>query len=91
MADGVPYRSRYCLPLYPAQVRDRRFRCTRLGRRGLDPEDVRRFLDRVALELAAAQEAAERARRETAQVKDALRRWQSEQARIRNHRALYRW
>ncbi|WBB78791.1 DivIVA domain-containing protein [Micromonospora sp. WMMD882] len=88
--DGVPYRSRHCLPLYPAQVRDRRFRRTRLGRRGLDPEDVRRFLDRVALELAAAQEAADRARRETAHVKDALRRWQSEQARIRNSRALYR-
>lgn len=88
--DGIPYRSRYCLPLHPAQVRNRRFGRTRLGRRGLDPEDVRRFLDRVALELADAQEAAERARRETMQIKDALRRWQSEQTRNRSRYALYR-
>ncbi|MFI6824429.1 DivIVA domain-containing protein [Micromonospora sp. NPDC050187] len=89
-ADGAPYRSRYCVPLLPAQVRDRRFRRTRLGRRGLDPEDVQRFLDRVALELADAQEAAERARRETHRIKDALRRWQSEQARSRDRYALHR-
>ncbi|MFE9186276.1 DivIVA domain-containing protein [Micromonospora haikouensis] len=89
-ADGVPYRSRRCLPLHPAQVRDRRFRRTRFGRRGLDPGDVRRFLDRVALELADAQQAAERARQETAHIKDALRRWQSEQTRIRDRYALHR-
>ncbi|OZV72767.1 cell division protein DivIVA, partial [Micromonospora echinospora] len=29
------------MPLLPVQVRDRRFRRTRFGRRGLDPEDVR--------------------------------------------------
>ncbi|SCF01499.1 DivIVA domain-containing protein [Micromonospora echinospora] len=88
--DGSPYRSRCCVPLLPVQVRDRRFRRTRFGRRGLDPEDVRRFLDRVALELAEAQEAAERARRETVRIKDALRRWQSEQARTRDRYALHR-
>ncbi|WP_416905783.1 DivIVA domain-containing protein [Micromonospora echinospora] len=88
--DGAPYRSRYCVPLLPAQVRGRRFRLTRLGRRGLDPEDVRRFLDRIALEMADAQEAAERAHQETARIKDALRRWQSEQARTRDRYALHR-
>ncbi|MFI6230105.1 DivIVA domain-containing protein [Micromonospora echinospora] len=87
--DGAPYRSRYCVPLLPAQVRDRRFRRTRFGRRGLDPDDVRRFLDRVALELADAQEAAERAHRETVRIKDALRRWQSEQTRTRDRYALH--
>ena len=56
----------------------------------MDPLDVRRFLDRVALELADAQEAAERARRETERVKDALRQWQSEQTRVRDQYALYR-
>lgn len=83
-SDGVPYRSNFCLPLIPAQVRARRFRRTRLGRRGLDPVEVRAFLDRVALDLAYAQEAAERARQETHRIKEALRRWQSEQARIRD-------
>ncbi|MFB9545353.1 DivIVA domain-containing protein [Micromonospora sagamiensis] len=89
-ADGAPYRSRFCVPLLPAQIRDRRFRRARLGRRGLDPDDVQRFLDRVALELADAQQAAERARQETTRIKDALRRWQSEQARTRDRYALYR-
>ncbi|WBB78973.1 DivIVA domain-containing protein [Micromonospora sp. WMMD882] len=88
--DAAPYRSRYCLPLLPAQIRDRRFRLTRLGRRGLDPDDVRRFLDRVALELADAHAAADRATRETVRIKEALRRWQSEQARTRDGYALRR-
>jgi cell division septum initiation protein DivIVA len=50
----------------------------------LTPDEVQAFLDRVAAELAAAHAAAERARGETHRIKDALRRWQSEQARTRD-------
>nr|WP_255609681.1 DivIVA domain-containing protein [Micromonospora sp. PLK6-60] len=77
---GANYRSSAYLPLLPWQVRERRFRRTRLGRRGLDPEEVGRFLDRVAGDLAAVHEALRDSRLETARIKDALRRWQSEQA-----------
>ncbi|MFY1704603.1 MULTISPECIES: DivIVA domain-containing protein [Micromonospora] len=87
---GAVYRSRNCVPLLPTQVRQWRFGRTRFGRRGLDPAEVRRFVDRVAGELAAAQEAAERARGEAYQVKEALRRWQSEQTRWCDRYALYR-
>lgn len=41
------------------------------------------FLDRVAADLAAVYDALTSSRRETDRVKDALRRWQSEQARAR--------
>jgi DivIVA domain-containing protein len=67
-------------------VRDRRFALTRLGQRGLDPVEVREFLDRVAGDLAAAYEALARSRQETARIKDALRRWQSQQAQAVNER-----
>ncbi|GAA2717060.1 DivIVA domain-containing protein [Micromonospora olivasterospora] len=83
-AGGTAYRSASCVPLRPADVRTRRFGRTRLGRRGLDPDEVLTFLDRVAAELADAQRAAERARGETHRIKDALRRWQSEQAQARD-------
>ncbi|WP_027659707.1 DivIVA domain-containing protein [Salinispora fenicalii] len=76
------YRSAAYDPLWPWQVRQRRFRSTRLGRRGLDPQEVGEFLDRVAGDLAAVYDALARSRRETDRVKDALRRWQSEQARV---------
>ena len=87
---ATSYRSAVCPPLHPAQVRARNFRLTRFGRRGLDPADVQRFLDRVALDLARAYDTAEQARHETHRIKDALRRWQSEQARTRNQHALFR-
>lgn len=76
------YRSAAYDPLWPWQVRQRRFRSTRLGRRGLDPQEVGEFLDRVAGDLAAVYDALAHSRRETDRVKDALRRWQSEQARV---------
>ncbi|MGW0436601.1 DivIVA domain-containing protein [Micromonospora sp. NPDC003197] len=79
-ADGASYRSRFCVPLDPGDVRSRRFRRARLGRRGVDPDEVRAFLDRVALELAYAQESAQQARRDSQRIKDALRCWQSAQA-----------
>ncbi|SCL68218.1 DivIVA domain-containing protein [Micromonospora citrea] len=80
------YRSAAYHPLRPWQVRERRFRPTPLGRRGLDPVEVREFLDQVAGDLAIVYDALAQSRRETDRIKDALRRWQSEQTRARNER-----
>ncbi|MCI4062590.1 DivIVA domain-containing protein [Micromonospora sp. R77] len=77
------YRSSSYVPLAPWQVRERRFRPTRLGRRGLDPAEVTEFPDRVADDLTAAYRALGDSRQETARIRDALRRWQSEQAQQR--------
>ncbi|SBT47331.1 DivIVA domain-containing protein [Micromonospora auratinigra] len=84
------YRSSTYTPLSPGQVRGRRFRATRLGRRGLDPAEVTEFLDRVADDLASAYRAPGESRRETARIRDALRRWQSEQAQQRQNAGRYR-
>ncbi|MFI6233928.1 DivIVA domain-containing protein [Micromonospora sp. NPDC050784] len=84
------YRSAAYHPLRPWQVRERGFRPTPLGRRVLDPQEVREFLDRVAGDLAVVYDALAQSRRETDRVKDALRRWQSEQARARNERGYDR-
>ncbi|MEV0327746.1 DivIVA domain-containing protein [Micromonospora echinospora] len=81
------YRSRAYAPLRPWQVRGRRFPSTGFLRRGLDPDEVRRFLDRVADDLAAAHDELYQSREETSRVKDALRRWQTEYATARNERA----
>jgi DivIVA domain-containing protein len=54
-------------------VRERRFPPTRLGRRGLHPDDVYAFLDRVALDMTAPHGALAESRRETARIKLALR------------------
>ncbi|MGN9810225.1 DivIVA domain-containing protein [Micromonospora sp. BQ11] len=78
--DGTTYRSRAYPSLLPWQVREGRFPPTRLGRRGLNPDEVYAFLDRVAVDMAAVYDALAQSRRETAAVKDALRRWQSERA-----------
>ncbi|MEU3453216.1 DivIVA domain-containing protein [Micromonospora sp. NPDC006766] len=73
----------------PWQVRERRFRPSRFGRRGLDPQEVHEFLDRVADDLAAVYDALGTSRQETARIKDALRGWQSEQAQRANAGARY--
>jgi DivIVA domain-containing protein len=86
---GSCYRSSTYVPL-PWQVRERRFRPTRFGRCGLDPAEVTEFLDRVAADLTAAYRALGESRQETARIKDALRRWQSEQARQRVNAGHYR-
>ncbi|SBT44610.1 DivIVA domain-containing protein [Micromonospora narathiwatensis] len=83
---GTTYRSTAYTGLLPWQVRERRFKPVGLGRRGLDPDDVYAFLDRVARDLAAVHAALAGSRRETAAIKDALRRWQSEHARARDAR-----
>ncbi|SCF44480.1 DivIVA domain-containing protein [Micromonospora mirobrigensis] len=84
------YRSAAYHPLRPWQVLDRQILSTRLGRRGLDPREVREFLDRVAGDLAAVYDALAQSRGETDRIKNALRRWQSEQARERNERGYDR-
>ncbi|MEE3918087.1 DivIVA domain-containing protein [Micromonospora sp. BRA006-A] len=84
------YRSSAYRPLRPWQVRERSFRPTPLGRRGLDPQEVREFLDRVAGDLAAVYDALAQSRRETDRIKNAPRRWQSEQAQARNERGYDR-
>ncbi|MEU8262255.1 DivIVA domain-containing protein [Micromonospora sp. NPDC048999] len=77
------YRSATYHPLRPWQVRERRFRPARFGRRGLDPDEVTEFLDRVAGDLAAVYDALARSRREHERIRDALRSWQSEQSEAR--------
>ncbi|MBQ1047082.1 DivIVA domain-containing protein [Micromonospora sp. C51] len=77
------YRSTAYSGLLPWQVRGRRFRRVWLGRRGLAPDDVYAFLDRVAGDLATVQQALAESHRETARVKGALRDWQSARARAR--------
>ncbi|WP_412101352.1 DivIVA domain-containing protein [Micromonospora maris] len=74
------YRSAAYSPLRPWQVRGRQFQTTRRWRRGLDPGEVREFLDRVADDLASVYDALGVSRQETARIKDALRCWQSQQA-----------
>ncbi|WDZ86964.1 DivIVA domain-containing protein [Micromonospora cathayae] len=80
-ARGGLYRSAVCAPLRPTQVRGRSFGTTGFGRRGLDPGEVTDFLDRVAGDLAGLYAALEQAREENARIKDALRQWQTRQAR----------
>ncbi|XTZ15889.1 DivIVA domain-containing protein [Micromonospora echinospora] len=81
------YRSRSYAPLRSWQVRRRRFRSVGLFRRGLDPADVREFLDRVADDLAELYDELNQSREETSRIKEALRRWQSEYAPRVNERA----
>ncbi|MEU7712827.1 DivIVA domain-containing protein [Micromonospora chalcea] len=70
--------------LLPWQVRERRFPPARFGRRGLDPDAVYAYLDRVAGDMASLHAEITRHRQETLRIKVALRRWQSEQARQAN-------
>ncbi|MFC7545887.1 DivIVA domain-containing protein [Plantactinospora sp. GCM10030261] len=59
--------------LHPRHVRNRQFRVTFIGRRGLDPREVRQFLRRVAYELAALNQELGRVVEENARLKRALR------------------
>lgn len=69
--------------LHPRNVRDRQFSTVGFGRRGLDPQEVRHFLHRVALELATLHQDAARLNEENIRIKRALRDWQSAQAQAR--------
>ncbi|RGC66122.1 DivIVA protein [Micromonospora sp. MW-13] len=79
-------RSAAYRPLLPWQVREQRFRPTLLGRRGLDPQEVGEFLDRVAGDLAAVYDALSQSRREVSRIKLALCHLRSERAHTRNER-----
>ncbi|MFG2050895.1 DivIVA domain-containing protein [Micromonospora sp. NPDC048935] len=81
---GATYRSAAYTSLLPWQVRERRFVPTGLGRRGLNPDDVYAFLDRVAVDMAAVYAALAESRLETARLKAGLRRRQADQAGTRN-------
>ncbi|GLY26321.1 DivIVA domain-containing protein [Micromonospora sp. NBRC 101691] len=61
-------------PLRPWQVRAR---CFTTRRHGLDPDEIRAFLHRVADELTVAQTALEAVLDENKRIKDALRDWQT--------------
>ncbi|GAA3770962.1 hypothetical protein GCM10022225_67580 [Plantactinospora mayteni] len=74
---GIPYPATGRPTLMPWQVRERRFRTVGFGRRGLDPTEVREFLERVAGDLAAVQQALAHSQQETARLGDTLRRWQA--------------
>jgi DivIVA domain-containing protein len=77
---GATYRSGAYPGLLPWQVRERRFPPTLLGRRGLNPDEVYAFLDRVAADMMALYAEITKQRQENLRIKVALRRWQSEQA-----------
>ncbi|MET7709900.1 DivIVA domain-containing protein [Micromonospora sp. NPDC005413] len=77
---GATYRSSTYTSLLPWQVSERRFAPTGLGRRGLNPDDVYDFLDRVAVDMATLHAALAESRREIARIKLALRTWQSDHA-----------
>jgi DivIVA domain-containing protein len=62
-------------PLRPWQVRGRRFRTVGwFGRRGLDPDEVHEFLNRVATDLNSLYADLARSREEMIRIKQALRR-----------------
>ncbi|WP_435205688.1 DivIVA domain-containing protein [Micromonospora sp. bgisy143] len=63
--------------LLPWQVRERRFVPVGLGRRGLDPDDVYAFLDRVAVDMAAVYAALVQSRRETVRLRGEMDRRQA--------------
>lgn len=73
-------RSASYRPIRPWQVRGRQFAITW---RGLDPDEVAAFLDRVADDLDGVYAELASSREESARIKDALRRWQSNQASAR--------
>ncbi|MFK3981343.1 DivIVA domain-containing protein [Micromonospora sp. NPDC050397] len=69
------YRAATYPPLSEGQVRDRQFPSSR---RGLDPEEVRHFLHRVANELSALHGELDRTQNENVRIKNQLRAWQSQ-------------
>ncbi|WP_030488560.1 hypothetical protein [Micromonospora chokoriensis] len=80
MTRGTIYGGTLSPRLHPSLVRDRQFAAAGFGRRGVDPQEVRRFLHRVALELATLHKDVERLTNENIRIKRALRDWQSAQA-----------
>lgn len=71
---GGYYRAASYPSLSEGQVRDRQFP---VSRRGLDPEEVRTFLHRIANELTALRGELARTHDENIRIKNQLRDWQS--------------
>ncbi len=65
-------------------IRAARFGRVRFGKRGLDPDEVRQFLTRVALEVANLQAELDRVRQEAGRIRTALREWQTRYGNQRN-------
>jgi DivIVA domain-containing protein len=82
-AVGVSRVAQRLTRLRPDQVRATRFARTRLGHRGLAEDQVYAFVRRVVDELVARDAAEAALREENIRLKEALRAWQSEQARTR--------
>ncbi len=70
--------------LGPRQIRGARFGWVRFGKRGLDPDEVRQFLTRVASEVANLQAELDRVRQESGRIRAALREWQTRYGNQRN-------
>jgi DivIVA domain-containing protein len=74
------YRYSYTGPkVTVGQVNNARFSMTSLTRRGYQPDEVHRFLERVADELASRDQREAALRTDAEKLKEALRSWQSQQ------------
>jgi DivIVA domain-containing protein len=76
--DPRPHPRAGILRLTPDRIRDAEFPRTPLGRRGLDEDEVRRFLQQIADEVATRDAADAAARATIDHYKHALARWQAE-------------
>jgi DivIVA domain-containing protein len=86
---GTLYRAERTGRLGPRQIRGARFRATRFGRRGVDPDEVRRFLARVAAEVCELHAELADARDESNHLRVVLRDWQSRYPAGNGRRAAY--
>ncbi|WFE23295.1 DivIVA domain-containing protein [Solwaraspora sp. WMMD937] len=69
-------------PIRPWQIRSHRFpTAPRRGGRGLDPGEVAAFLERIAHDLGIVYAELDRTYEQNDRIKEALRRWQTSQAR----------
>ncbi|MFD0819462.1 DivIVA domain-containing protein, partial [Micromonospora zhanjiangensis] len=71
------YRAERSGRLGPRQIRGARFTVRRFGRRGVDPDEVRRFLARVADEVSDLHAELAASRDEANWLRFALREWQA--------------
>jgi DivIVA domain-containing protein len=74
---GTVYRAERSGRLGPRQIRGARFTVRRFGRRGVDPDEVRRFLARVAAEVGDLHVELAAVRDEANRLRFALREWQA--------------
>jgi DivIVA domain-containing protein len=74
---GTVYRAERSGRLGPRQIRGARFTVRRFGRRGVDPDEVRRFLARVADEVCELHAELAAVRDEANRLRFALGEWQA--------------